>query len=141
MIVALRTLEKTTMQHMRALSIRQPYAEQILRGNKKIEYRSRPTNIRERVYIYASLTPGYSEDWDAMQMQPGDLPSGVLVGTVEIIDCRGKPGDYEWLLTKPDRLKRNLNRRSIPSPYGSIPFSGIKNFDPSNALLGRSSNR
>jgi hypothetical protein len=27
---------------MRALSIRQPYAEMILRGEKTIEYRSRP---------------------------------------------------------------------------------------------------
>ncbi len=29
----------------RALSIRQPYAELILRGIKKIEYRSRPTRL------------------------------------------------------------------------------------------------
>jgi hypothetical protein len=110
------------MKNMRALSIRQPYAEQILRGSKKIEYRSRPTNIRERVYIYASLTPGYSEDWDAMQMQPGDLPSGVLVGTVEISDCRGKPGDYEWHLTKPDRLKRKLTPKKHPQPVWFYPF-------------------
>ena len=39
----------------RAISIRQPYAELILRGKKKNEFRSRPTNIRERVYIYAAL--------------------------------------------------------------------------------------
>jgi len=40
---------------MRALSIRQPYAEMILRGEKTIEYRSRPTKIiGERFYIYAS---------------------------------------------------------------------------------------
>jgi hypothetical protein len=60
------------MKNMRALSIHQPYAEQILRGKKKVEYRSRPTNIRERIYIYASLTPGYVEDWEGMKMQPGD---------------------------------------------------------------------
>ncbi len=40
---------------MRALSIRQPYAELILRGLKTIEYRSRPTRIiGERFYIYAA---------------------------------------------------------------------------------------
>jgi hypothetical protein len=40
---------------MRALSIRQPYAELILRGIKTIEYRTRPTRIvGERVWIYAS---------------------------------------------------------------------------------------
>lgn len=40
---------------MRALSIRQPYAELILRGEKTIEYRSRPTRlIGQRFYIYAA---------------------------------------------------------------------------------------
>src|SRR5690349_1665595 len=38
---------------MRALSIRQPFAELILRGIKTIEYRSRPTKIiGERFFIY-----------------------------------------------------------------------------------------
>src|SRR4051794_37630230 len=40
---------------MRALSIRQPYAELMLRGVKTAELRSRPTAIvGERFYIYAS---------------------------------------------------------------------------------------
>ena len=44
---------------MRALSIRQPYAELILRGIKTIEYRSRRTRIiGERFYIYASTDTG-----------------------------------------------------------------------------------
>ncbi len=38
---------------MRALSIRQPWAELILLGHKTIEVRSQRTNIRERVHIYA----------------------------------------------------------------------------------------
>ena len=43
---------------MLALSIRQPYAELILRGVKTIEYRSRPTRlIGQRFYIYATLWP------------------------------------------------------------------------------------
>lgn len=37
----------------RALSLRQPWAELIMRGEKKIEYRSFRTHLRERVYIYA----------------------------------------------------------------------------------------
>ena len=110
------------MQNMRALSIRQPYAEQVLLGKKKIEYRGRPTNIRERVYIYASMTPGDLEDWEPMNMQPGDLPMGVLVGTIEICDCTGGPGDYQWHLTKPDRLKRNLKPKKHPQPVWFYPF-------------------
>ncbi len=40
---------------MKALSIRQPHAEAIMCDAKPIEFRSRPTNVRERVYIDASL--------------------------------------------------------------------------------------
>jgi hypothetical protein len=55
---------------IRALSIRQPHAENILRGRKRIEYRSRPTKIiGERVYIYASLRPAEGGE---------QLPRGVL---------------------------------------------------------------
>ena len=44
---------------MRALSIRQPYAELILRGNKRIEYRSRATRIvGERFWIYVPQARG-----------------------------------------------------------------------------------
>ena len=41
--------------NVRALSIRQPYAELILRGIKTVEYRTRPTRIiGERFHIYAA---------------------------------------------------------------------------------------
>ncbi|MBK8128074.1 MAG: ASCH domain-containing protein [bacterium] len=39
---------------MSALSVRQPYAEQIMRGEKQFEYRNQITHKRGRVYIYAS---------------------------------------------------------------------------------------
>ncbi len=107
---------------MRAPSIRQPYAEQILRGIKKIEYRSRPTSIRERVYIYASLTPGRAKDFDSMGLAPGDLPVGVLVGTVEVTDCSGEPGDYKWHLKRPKRLRRMVRPRKHPQPGWFNPF-------------------
>jgi hypothetical protein len=43
---------------MRALSIRQPYAELILRGIKTAEFRSRRTKLLdERFYIYAAKGP------------------------------------------------------------------------------------
>jgi hypothetical protein len=41
-----------------AISIRQPYVEQIFSSIKNKEYRSSPTKIRGRVYVYASLRPG-----------------------------------------------------------------------------------
>ena len=58
---------------MRALSIRQPYAELILRGIKTIEYRSRPTRILgERFYIYAAgKWPRSGRVWSGDLSMPG----------------------------------------------------------------------
>lgn len=41
---------------MRVLAVRQPWASLIVEGLKTIEVRSKPTNIRERIAIYASTT-------------------------------------------------------------------------------------
>ncbi len=107
---------------MRALSIRQPYAEQILRGTKRIEYRSRPTRIRERVFIYASLTPCPDQEFARMRARPGDFPVGVLVGTVEIAGCTGEAGAYEWRLANPERLPEPLKPDNHPQPAWFYPF-------------------
>lgn len=106
----------------RALSIRQPYAEQIMRGSKRIEYRTQPTKVRGRVYIYASLTPGDKRDFQCMKAQPGDFPVGVLVGTVEIVDCTGQSGNYEWHLRNPVRLLETVRPTRKPQPTWFFPF-------------------
>src|SRR6185503_6920218 len=86
-------------QPVLALSIRQPHAEAILRGVKKIEYRSGPTWIRGRGLIYASL--GRSPADAEAEMMAGygirdvacdSLPRGVIVGSVELVDC----DDGDW---------------------------------------------
>ena len=54
---------------MRALSIRQPFAELILRGIKTVEYRSRPTRIiGERFLIYASKSRGQRAEGRAQKI-------------------------------------------------------------------------
>ena len=110
------------MERLRALSIRQPYAEQILRGTKTIEYRTLRTNIRGRFLIYASLTPGPPKEFDKLGLQPGDLPTGVLVGTVELVDCTGKPGAYEWHLRNPVRRAKLVKPKKHPQPAWFNPF-------------------
>src|SRR5205823_5819287 len=92
---------------MRALSIRQPFAELILRGIKTVELRSRSTSIvGERFLIYASkgrgawgkgqvwseeLTAGQPPAWlielaeQVKMIEPGAfLPTGVIVGSAVI---------------------------------------------------------
>ena len=102
---------------MRALSIRQPFAELILRGMKTIEYRSRPTRIiGERFWIYASKgrgTSGEGRVWSgdlAVPREPlppwmielaeglrlwnsGELPTGVIVGSAVIERCEPMQAD------------------------------------------------
>lgn len=110
------------MKIERALSIRQPYAEMILRGTKKIEYRSVRTHVRERVYIYASKTPGDPGLMAKMVRKCGELPVGVIVGSVEIVDCTGEEGDYEWHLARPKRLAKTLEPKNHPQPLWFRPF-------------------
>ena len=113
---------KDTVQN-RALSIRQPYVEMILRGIKKIEYRTMRTNIRGRVYIYASLTPGSEQAFEKIKANPGDFPTGVLVGTMEIVGCETKDGyEYEWLLANPERLAKPIKADNRAQPSWFIPF-------------------
>jgi hypothetical protein len=99
---------------MLALSIRQPYAELILRGIKTVEYRTRPTRIiGERFHIYASKGSGFrvqgsgkawsrdlslAKDLPAWMIELAEqvgmietgtlLPTGVIVGSAMIESCR-----------------------------------------------------
>jgi predicted transcriptional regulator len=104
-----------------ALSVRQPFAEQIMRGTKKIEYRSKSTKIRGRVYIYASKTPKI-EAYKKMNVVPGTFPVGILVGTVEIVDCKEKSGEYHWHLANPKRLKKPITPETHPQPIWFKPL-------------------
>ena len=110
---------------MRALSIRQPYAELILRGIKKIEYRSRRTRIiGERFYIYAARTPGDTAGFAELGCEPGDpgAPTGVIVGSAVIAQCEANNSHYEWHLTDVKRLKRPRRPKRMPQPVWFTPF-------------------
>ena len=87
---------------MRALSIRQPFAELILRGMKRVEYHSRPTRI------VGELTNG-------LALFPKDLPTGVIVETarIERVEARAK-GTFAWHLTDVGRLSNYRNPRGHP---------------------------
>ncbi|TSA01217.1 MAG: ASCH domain-containing protein [Nitrospiraceae bacterium] len=106
----------------RALSIQQPFAELIVAGKKKFEYRGIPTHIRERVYVYASKKPGSKKRWEESGYEFGTLPTGVLVGTVEIVGCGEDSGDYRGKLARPKRSKRVIKPKNQPQPVWFRPF-------------------
>jgi hypothetical protein len=114
---------------VRPLSIRQPHVEAILRGAKKIEYRSLAIKIRGEILFYASLGRYDSAEEAEMMKRYGikdvavdDLPRGVLVGTVTIVDCTGEPGDYHWHLRDPKRASRLRKSKNHPQPVWFNPF-------------------
>jgi hypothetical protein len=136
---------------VRALSIRQPYAELILRGIKTVEYRSRATAIiGERFYIYASKgqraggerqawsrdlamprSPHALPDWmielaeQVGMIEPGalaGLPTGVIVGSAVIEKVSRVDSIYRWHLTAVERAKQLLKPTGHPQPVWFKPF-------------------
>ena len=127
---------------MLALSIRQPYAELILRGVKTIEYRTvRTLKIGERFYIYVPkkvADAGTSRARQEAGTHPANtliplphgrgsleaLPIGVIVGSAVISKCIRGEMYYEWHLKDVKRYKRprKLPRGVQPQPVWFQPF-------------------
>jgi hypothetical protein len=127
---------------MKALSIRQPWAELILRGEKTVEARPMRTAKRgERVYIYAGKNRIETEEEARIAADHGidvdSLPRGVLVGTVEIVGCEPlgpghsrvacfevteSTGGYAWLLRDPQREDSMRVPIGHPQPSFFTPF-------------------
>ena len=108
-----------------ALSIKQPFAEQILLGLKRIEYRSVATNRRGRVYIYASRSWHQDpQEWLKIDKAPAQLPLGRVVGSIEIIDCvwSDDSGCYHWHLSSPRRMPAR-RPENHPQPVWFYPFN------------------
>jgi hypothetical protein len=130
---------------MRALSIRQPYAEMILRGIKKVEYRSKPTKIvGERFWIYASKGPATKPRSDeamrGMRAWSGDLtlpsdapppdwmlelgellilgklPTGVIVGSAVIEKVIPNGELFNWHLSDVQRIDTPRKPKGHPQP-------------------------
>lgn len=124
-----------------ALGIRQPWAELILRGLKTIEIRSSQTHIRGPIYVYASkkLAKTHHAEKAAGEanLNVEELPTGVLIGTVEIVDsfpvtqkhaaASGVPaeilkGKYGWELAKPQRMQKLIVPDYLPYGVWFYPF-------------------
>ena len=80
---------------MRALSIKQPYAEAIAAGRKKIEFRSKAIKPGP-LLVVASLTPGKGYAGE---------PRGVAICVIEISKVSGDAGDFKMHLANPVRVE------------------------------------
>mgnify|MGYP001600792634 FL=1 len=108
---------------MKALSLKQPFAELILQGRKKIELRKWNTKFRGTFLIHASKTP----NWDAMrEFGFKELPTGCIIGKARLSDVKRYEseeehskdrdlhlastawGDYGFILENVQRVKELL---------------------------------
>ncbi|MBN1532158.1 MAG: ASCH domain-containing protein [Spirochaetes bacterium] len=111
---------------MKALSIRQPWIELILRGIKDVENRSWDTKHRGLLVLHAAKTFDLDlndredrEEYEYLKETYGidrdELVYGALVGTVEVTDVTKKvrsqwhiPGQYGWYLRHPKRFEKPI---------------------------------
>jgi predicted transcriptional regulator len=104
---------------MKTLSLKQPFAELILQGKKKIELRKWNTKFRGEFLIHASKNP----DKDSMKKFGFEsLPSGAIVGKAKLVDVKhylskeehdkdkslhlasSEWGSYGFILENPERI-------------------------------------
>ena len=111
---------------MKALSIRQPWAWEIVQGYKVVEFRSWKTNIREPILIHASTTVGKKQQEELRLEEerrwlqkigknlPDDFDRGGIIGMATLVDCvqRTEPSLVRRL------FKKFLDKRPPPGCYG-----------------------
>lgn len=107
---------------MKCLSVRQPWADLIVKGVKDVENRAWATTYRGPLLIHAGLTmhPGALDTlarWHGIELDRSVLRFGVILGAVDLVDCRTKKtsrwherGYVGWYFEHPRRLR-------TPIPY------------------------
>ncbi len=113
---------------MKCLSIKQPFADLIISGKKKIEIRSWKTNYRGELLIHASRTPD-KYALKRFRIKESNIGLGKIIGKVNLVDCKaytnkryflrdrnlhlaeGYKADYcyGFVLENPVKFKRPLN--------------------------------
>jgi hypothetical protein len=107
--------EKKKHSGFPAISLRQPNADRIIRGEKRRDTRSRPTRFRGWLLLHASKT---IRRGDARKESDRKLERGKVLGLVRLQDCV-KAGDgwtYAW--RGPRRFRTAIACRG----HYSIPF-------------------
>lgn len=115
-----------------ALSIRQPWAELILRGTKTIEVRSWPTKHRGLLWLHAGKRVDRAA-CDYYSMARDSLVTGALVGCCQLEDC------VEFDATSWTELRsRHLNLEAFRAPlFGWVLASAErKPIEPMPGRLG-----
>jgi len=90
---------------MKALSIKQPFAELILQGRKKIELRKWNTKFRGTFYIHTS---GNIDKEMMKKYGFKELPKQSIVGKARLVDVKKYENEKEFLDDKDKHLGSNI---------------------------------
>lgn len=82
---------------MKTLSLKQPWAELILQGKKKIELRRWNTRFRGEFLIHASKIP---DKKNMKRFGFEELPCGFIVGRAKLVDVKRYKNDEEFFKDK-----------------------------------------
>ncbi len=98
---------------MKALSLKQPWAELVLQGKKTIELRRWNTKFRGEFYIHAS---GNIDEEKMKEYNLKDLPRQSLVGKAKLIDVKIYENEKEFFQDS----NKHLAKESKWGKYGFI---------------------
>jgi hypothetical protein len=98
-----------------AISVRQPNADRIIRGEQRGDSRSRPTHFRGWILLHASQTLRRE---DSSKADDGDLERGKLLGIVKLDDCVKDGDGWTYVWKSPRRFRTAIACRG----HYSIPF-------------------
>ncbi len=114
---------------MKALSLKQPFAELILSGKKTIEVRKWNTKFRGKFLIHASKVP------DSKSMKKfgfTKLPTGMILGEAELVDVK--------IYETPEQHKKDKDKHLADSTWGKYGFilKNVKRIEPiaARGMLG-----
>ena len=106
-------------QKIRVLSVRQPYADEIIHGDKWNELRTWKTPYRGPVYIHASRWDGPSS-----QGSPGPGETGAIIGRVQLVDCLAEADLSAVRLNSGKRRNRlPASLRQLADVLAAVPVS------------------
>ena len=130
--------QQTPGDGMKAIALWQPWASAMALGWKKNETRHWSTSYRGPLLIHAAkkIIPWPSIDlqslFDGIAFQPSDLPHGVILCKVDLIDCKrilihNRPGGTEEMLGNytPGRFMWITDNLQAFDP---IPYRGSQGF-------------
>lgn len=98
---------------MKALSLKQPWAELVIQGRKTIELRRWNTKFKGRFLVHAS---GNIDENEMKKHNFTNLPRQAIIGSAELVDIKEYKNEKEFLEDKDKHLASSMKWGS----YGFI---------------------